>query len=495
MKESDTTRYLCAAAQLDSVFRTQVIDKILYGDYRAISVPAGVDLLSVAKHCLDASRRKLIRNIIASILFVIGWISIQGEYIDGLESIPSGPIELLSERVFSLYFSFWFLIAWLVASIEIWITRYRIISKNLLKNTYNPDCVKLFADTDEDLNQRFSKILNEEECNVVVYSGFSPFVGSGIEIGGWSFSVNTSRGKKEIGIIKNPNKFTIEDLYSRVDSDIKKLNLRGISIQDKIFVHGQEIRENHLLLPDIFKRPIAKVSPIELSKFIGSQSDITRHYKCIRIIGWKGEIIFSTFLRFVQLPQNLFIEASYFLLTPLKEEYREIDEIQPKPTWRQLVKIPLEAFIKSIFLYPGSIFLLLGEVIRPISQWWQRRTNRRLVRENPMFDYGALTSIRELASSGNYRHYFQKLDKEMVFKIISTQILDSITDYLDAHNIDTSELRSRQDTILNNGVIVTGGDVSAQNLTVGNQAKTAINTMTQAISSVAGRPVSSKKNK
>jgi hypothetical protein len=32
--------------------------------------------------------------------------------------------------------------------------------------------------------------MDEEECNVVIYSGFSPFVGSGIDVGGWSFAVD-----------------------------------------------------------------------------------------------------------------------------------------------------------------------------------------------------------------------------------------------------------------------------------------------------------------
>ena len=111
-----------------------------------------------------------------------------------------------------------------------------------------------------------------------------------------------------------------------------------------------------------------------------------------------------------------------------------------------------------------------------------------------MFDYGASTSIRELAASNLYSHYFQKLDKEMYLKLIERQILDSIINFLDAHNIDTSDLRARQDTILNNGVIVTGGSVEAQNLTVGERAKSVMNNMTQAVSSVTGAQASSGKN-
>lgn len=172
-----------------------------------------------------------------------------------------------------------------------------------------------------------------------------------------------------------------------------------------------------------------------------------------------------------------------------------IDQIQPNPTWRQLIQLLQESLIKSLLLFPGAIFLVDGELLRPLTRWNQRRANRRIIRENPTFDYGAVTSIRELASSNEYRHYFQKLDREMFLKILERQILDSITNFLDVHNIDTSDLRAREDVILNNGVIVTGGSVAAQNLTVGERAKSVMNNMNQAVSSITGGSQSSSSKK
>jgi len=42
-----------------------------------------------------------------------------------------------------------------------------------------------------------------------------------------------------------------------------------------------------------------------------------------------------------------------------------------------------------------------------------------------------------------------------------------LVEFLDDHNIDTSDLKERQTTILNSGVIVQGGDVNAESLAVG----------------------------
>jgi hypothetical protein len=66
------------------------------------------------------------------------------------------------------------------------------------------------------------------------------------------------------------------------------------------------------------------------------------------------------------------------------------------------------------------------------------------------------------------------LDKEMYVKIFEKQLLVAIKDFLDAHNIDTSDIKERQTTILNSGVIVQGGEVKAEALSVGTGAQSSI---------------------
>jgi hypothetical protein len=88
-----------------------------------------------------------------------------------------------------------------------------------------------------------------------------------------------------------------------------------------------------------------------------------------------------------------------------------------------------------------------------------------------MFDYGAATTVRQEGMSATYRHYFQKLDELMYFKLIQKQIFESIVTFLDARDIDTSELKERQGAVLNNGVIITGGEIKAQNMAVGSAAR------------------------
>ena len=62
------------------------------------------------------------------------------------------------------------------------------------------------------------------------------------------------------------------------------------------------------------------------------------------------------------------------------------------------------------------------------------------------------------------------LDKEMYLKVLEKNILDSILTFLEENDVDVSELKQRQSIILNNGVIVSGGSMTTQNLSVGTGA-------------------------
>jgi len=59
----------------------------------------------------------------------------------------------------------------------------------------------------------------------------------------------------------------------------------------------------------------------------------------------------------------------------------------------------------------------------------------------------------------------------MHLKIIERQILESTVEFLNMKNVDTTELMKQQTTILNSGLIITGGAINADSIAVGDQAK------------------------
>jgi hypothetical protein len=243
--------------------------------------------------------------------------------------------------------------------------------------------------------------------------------------------------------------------------------LQGLLIQDKLYVNGQDIRDDNRFLPDPTGPPVSAVSSEVLEGFVNNSSQSVRHYMATHLIQWKGELVLSCFLRVTQPGQHLFVEASYFLLPPVKENYYMVDSLPPRISGKEACGLAISASFAAPFLCFAAPFMLLGEMLEPFDRWKKRRETERLIAENYSFDYGATASIRALATSPNYRRYFQKLDKEMGLKLVERAVLDSIVDFLDAKNIDTSDLKERTSTILNNGVIVSGGYIRTDTFTGG----------------------------
>jgi hypothetical protein len=177
---------------------------------------------------------------------------------------------------------------------------------------------------------------------------------------------------------------------------------------------------------------------------------------------------------------SLFIEINRFLLTPLSADYRQAD-MTTQPRVAEWVALVLKSAVMGPLYAIGSVFVLLGRFNEGVTKLFRakERARRREIECNPLFNYGAESSLRNTFSSDSFSHYFQKLDGDFYTKVLEHQILDGIVEFLDEHNIDTSEIRERRTTILNSGVIVQGGDVKAESLAVGAGA-TAVKTQTAA---------------
>ena len=68
---TDATRYLCAAAYLNSTFRERAIDELLEERYVALAPAPGIDLVAVLGHCLTARGRAFRQNAILAAILIL----------------------------------------------------------------------------------------------------------------------------------------------------------------------------------------------------------------------------------------------------------------------------------------------------------------------------------------------------------------------------------------------------------------------------------------
>lgn len=87
------------------------------------------------------------------------------------------------------------------------------------------------------------------------------------------------------------------------------------------------------------------------------------------------------------------------------------------------------------------------------------------------FDFGALSSLRELDADEGFHNYFQARDVEKHSKIVERRLLAAVLDYLDGKGVDIFEFRQRATAILNSGVMHFGsGSVNVTGSAVGTGA-------------------------
>jgi hypothetical protein len=461
---SATTRYLCAAAYLDAAFADEVIDQVVEQEHRAIGACHGVDLVPVVRHSLAARQLHALRN--WALGLVLAGVVLGGVLLDG------GQV------------TFWtlLLLFWGVVMTEQCTVRFGVIAGRLLPRNFDPDPVSVRPTRQQ--QRRLDEVARDQDGNVTAYSGFTPFVGAGTRLDPWSFAVNVCAGKREeLGGRREPKAFEVEELYDHVTEQLAAMSLPGLELEDRLYVNGRDVREQGPVFFDAAgERPRAAVAPEVVTAFLRRPTHAVRHYKVIRVTDWQGELVWSMFLRFVRVADSLFVESSDFLLLPVKERYHQIDAVRPLPTLPDLARVALASLWTAVALSLLWPLFAARKAMRWFRQASERRGVRRELRGDHFFDFGAAVSLRERASSGRYQHYFQQLDKQMYAKLLQRRVLALVVEFLDDHDIDTSELVERQSTILNNGVMVSGGTLQAESLAVGEGAvATVVNRVSQVI--------------
>jgi hypothetical protein len=466
LTRSETTRYLCAAVQSDDGLTRRVIDLVVGDGRRAVVPSLGVDMGTVLRHSFMARRRQVTRDtLITAILLCFLPLLIDFRSLPGLRDM----VILL-------------VLAAAVALAERWISRYRVMTRQLSRASFDFTGLPWVTAGE---HRRLTRLLASEHGNVSVYGTYSPFVGSGFSHGGWSFAVNTAKGKGQLlgdGKARlTPTPFDVEDLYTAVRADIAALGLDGIVIEERLLVDGRAIANDKRFIPDRAASPVPSIGAEQLRALVHAPELRNRAYLCARMQDWRGDLVISVFVNFTQRGSGLLAEVQYYLLAPLKEEYREVDVLASRPSRRSVRAELRGAPAHAAAMMVKAPFSVIGEAwrMRP----WRNRDHsvRQFADADSEYNFGALTSVRELAQSGRYRKYFQQVDQDLNTKLISRKILDTIMDFLDTHNIDTSQFEEQRATILNQGLLISGGQVTAGAVAVGEGSRARTTQLTQAL--------------
>ena len=201
----------------------------------------------------------------------------------------------------------------------------------------------------------------------------------------------------------------------------------------------------------------------------------------VRKSAWGKEISTSYFLRILEDRDDINLEITAVLMPPITDAYRWIDKIPPNGFRQFLADLLISVFGGTALLVWSPIYLAFLFLVGLKKIFTNpEKAIRRSVEQQPNYDFGAPVSLRRLMSDSNALSYFQNTDRRMAESAFTGRILRAFIDSLDKYNIDTSELREQRTTLLNQGIIVQGGDLKAKNVAAGLSSR--ISTVTSKIS-------------
>ncbi|MFB6888179.1 hypothetical protein ACFCX4_02555 [Kitasatospora sp. NPDC056327] len=198
----------------------------------------------------------------------------------------------------------------------------------------------------------------------------------------------------------------------------------------------------------------------------------SREYLCARIGSWEEELVTSLFVGFDIRGNTLHTEFHSHVLTPVISEFHLVDRLPERLDGRLLLWAARDS-LRHVLGRSWRFLLPLGPLLAGLARL------RRHYREGRRFEVelvtvadrsefrlgryatlavnrGARTSIRELACSDSYHHYFQESDADKYTRIVERRLLHLVERFLREHQVDLADHRRNQTTVLTGNHFGTG---------------------------------------
>ncbi|WP_334590298.1 hypothetical protein [Streptomyces sp. B21-083] len=344
---------------------------------------------------------------------------------------------------------------------------------------------------------RMAVVKEARDGNVTVYSGYSPFIGYSAAASNWSIAVPLLPSDDHVHKSPRPggpDVFDVVELVTHVREHLRTVAARGVAdtaaasgapeslgsltIEDRVFVNGTTIGEDPRFMTTAGLTPAMRLPAEAVEDIMRRPTGAVRHQLAVHVPLWGDDVVPSVFLHFSTEGRTLHLHCGNHVLGPVGAGYHVVDRLRDPLTPERQRGLLADALPRT-----GPAFF--GAPSRALRQArFEARRTRRMVDEltameqDPVFDYGARLSLREIATSPVYQNYFQVVDADRVTSAVQRHTLAAIREFLDARGYDTTDFRAQQHTILNQGVIQQGGTSIIGNQAIGTGAN-ATQTVTQ----------------
>jgi hypothetical protein len=442
----EATRYLAAATQLNLKYARDVVKGIIGEPFRAVAPATGADVVVVTRWALAALRRRAQRDVALTFLLVAGIAVAIGAW----TLIPIVIMAVLA--VFAVAY-------------ERWVRDVRIMAHKMLRGRFRAHDAP--SSPNQRIEKRLAAVRKQQNGNLVVFGGRSPFVGSGEDYIHNHIVVNVALGRKKNGKRKPPVTFSTPQLHAALETALKSMEFPDIRVSQRLYVNGEHVNSDPRLLPHKLGPPAADASA-ELLRDGCDPASEARTYVCAEIGGWKGQLVVSLFTRAVQTRGSLQVEWMFCVLPPLHTNFLQVDQLYELPVVAQIPKAMATGvlwFAPALISAPVTLACYAAlpfiEMARTLKQSYR-------IRRGYVFNYGSPRSIRENRISRKRPHDFVVGDELSFIMLAQHTMLRALSRFLKAHKVDMKQFRF-QERVINKGNSYKIDKITAQNVAVGNK--------------------------
>ncbi|KUL43528.1 hypothetical protein [Streptomyces regalis] len=335
---------------------------------------------------------------------------------------------------------------------------------------------------------RLAAIKEARDGNATVYSGYTPFIGFAASSSKWPLTVPLLPADDPAGMRARPAEprpFTVTELVDHVREQLQAVaaggaldgtttsgeeTLGSLRIEDRVFASGTTIGDDDRFIRPTTLAPATRLPAEAVEQIMRRPTGTVRHYLAIHVPLWGGDVVPSVFLHFSTVGRTLHLHISNHVLGPVRADYHVVDRLRGPLTPEAKRGLLIDALLRTGRAFAGAPFRA-GRHARFETRHNQRMADEiKAMEQDPVYDYGARVSIREMALSPDYHNYFQVVDAERITSLVQRHVFAAIREFLDSHGYDTTDFRAQQQTILNQGVIQQGGTSIIGNQAIGTGA-------------------------
>jgi len=415
---SNATRYLCAAAYLDTAFANTVISELV-ASHRAVVPSLGIDLVPIIRHCLNARKAQLLRDLLLTVILIGGLylatvptiailiFSFFLKFLPGVEwERRSIGVKLLAGGVAVVALGavvvFYLVVTYLNSAGNtiphlgplatggeiIFVALAFVALAGLTLMAYSYAMYRTFSDRlrpgaeagqfdrhEPEVESRIAEVDAAQRGNVTIYGGENPFIGTGIVGEGWSISIeldhaegsgegNTwltpkSRGYVRIDPVELHQAIRARLLKVRDDELPENERISALSVHDHVVGDGH-CRWDSPVIDPVQTMPYSEASREAIEALIRHPAAGLRYYQRV-CVSDEGQAVWVRQREVIgSTDQEVAVSAFIYAAVEGRTFYLEFVPVTMPPVLYQyhlvdrLPKLTSGRFMVKVFLHAAS---------------------------------------------------------------------------------------------------------------------------------------------